>query len=906
MEILAGHGFDGRPPNRTPTRLGVAVVGPEGLLQQLEFRAGLVSPGQSHAERVVRYSNALRAADGPARFYYRSFAVDALETARLLLDWRDFALDHGWSGRSGPQSPHRLDDLAAVEALADSISPCHAERVVVLVARVGLIARAIDKLTLADEPADWAPPFRRLFAALGEAGVPIVSGPGPLVPGAPADSDLGRLQRALIDPSGHGLTPLFNGDGSLRLYRCLEPHGCAAALVELLADLDDHLLVVGEHGFLLGAAARARGLPNAALGGRSEWRPPQQLLPLLLQVAWSPPGADAVLQYLTLPAGPCRGLRRRIAERFGDRPGYDRAAWQQIIDAFIQERAATEPTTDQTALRERITAWLPISTADSRERMPIVLAIELAERVRDHWQSALGHAASGETPDTKELAAALQAADAMACALRNWGEAAIPREQLNRLLELAALAGSCALGQSRQVSPINCIESPEAARMAEQAPAHLVWWGPALGSGELRPPFGPKELAALPDIPDIPDDTACQREASARLTRALSPLITATRSALVVVDGPAGDLLRLHLDRLLPAGAWRPFEEDLLAGTIAGLARQPLVDLPLPPAQRWWTTGLQIPCPRARESYSSLDALALEPHGYALKYVAKLSEGTLIDLPSDAVLKGNLAHRLVQEWFETHPWTGRTADPPTIGAWLEARLDAAIEANALPLAAAGRQAERLAFRITMMEALTRLLGHLEDAGVVGVQVETKLLAALPGMELEGTLDLLARLADGRRAIIDLKWGWESGRADELREGRFLQLACYARLAEAAAAAEVAGVAYFILKSATLLATSDRLFRRARVVVPDEADLTPALVWQRLAATIDWRRGQLSEGRIEVTGGGSTPTAESEPPADALPLLRMEPNGNNGQQSGRRKPSFKPIDIWRVMTGSIQP
>lgn len=903
MEILAGHGFDSRPPNRTPTRLGVTVVGPEGLLQQLEFRAGLVSPGQSRAERVVRYANALKAADGPARFYHRSFALDPLETARLLLDWRDFALDHGWSGQPGPQSPDRLDDLAAVEALADGISPCHAERLAALVARVGLIARAIDKLTLADEPADWTPPFRRLFAALWDAGVLIVNGPSPLVPGAPPDSDLGRLQLALIDRADAELTPLFNGDGSLRLYRCLEPHGCAAALVELLADLDDHLLVVGEHGFLIGAAARARGLPNSALGGCSEWRPPQQLLPLLLQIAWSPPGADAVLQYLTLPAGPYRGLRRRIAERFGDRPGYDRAAWQQIIDAFIQERAATEPTTDQTALRERITDWLPISTADSRERMPIVLAIELAERVRDHWQSALGHAASGGAPDTKELAAALQAPDAMACALRNWGEATIPREQLNRLMELAAFAGSCALGQSRQVSPVNCIESPEAARMAEHAPAHLVWWGPALGSSEFIPPFGPKELAALPDIPD---DTTRQRDASARLTRALSPLIAATRSALVVIDGPASDLLRLHLDRLLPAGAWRPFEEDLLAGAIAGVASRLLADLPLPPAQRWWTTGLQIPCPRARESYSSLDALALEPYGYVLKYIAKLSEGTLIDLPSDAKLKGNLAHRLVQDWFETHPWTGRRADPATIDAWIEARLDIVIEANALPLAAAGRQAERLAFRMTMMEALARLLGHLEDAGVVGVQVETKLLAALPGMELEGTLDLLARLADGRRAIIDLKWGWESGRTDELKEGRFLQLACYARLAEAVDAAGVAGVAYFILKSATLLATSDRLFHRARVVVPDEANLTPTMVWQRLAATIDWRRGQLSEGRIELTGGGLTPTAESEPPADALPLLRMEPDGKNSQQSGRRKPSFKPIDTWRVMTGSIQP
>ena len=907
MEILAGHGFDGRPPNRTPARFGIAVVGPEGLLQRLEFWAGLVSPAQSRAERVVRYHNALKAADGPARFYHRSFAADPLETARLLLDWRDFAVDHGWCARPGLEAPveaqGRLGDLAAVETFADGLAPCTAERVAAMVGRAGLIAAAVDRIVLADEPADWAPPFRRLFAALTAAGVRIETDPTPLLPGAPAESDLGRLQRALLEPAGNAAPPPLTGDGSLRLYRCLEPHGCAAVLAEVLAGLEDHLLVAGEHTFLFGYAARARGLPNPGLGGRSEWRPQQQLLPLLLQVAWSPPGAEAVLQYLTLPVGPLRGLRRRIGAHFGDRPGYDPAAWQQRIDDYIQTRITAAPAVDEQTLRERIAAWLPIGTAGSRERMPVDLALDLAERVRDYWRSRLGLSAGQDGPDMQELAAALQAADAMACALRGWGEDAITREQLNRLIELAALAGGCALGQSRQVSPLNCVESPETARLAAAAPAHLAWWGPALGRGENVPPFDPDEWAALPDAPD---DAAQQANTRARLRRALVPLMTATDSALLVVEEHSGDLLRMHLDRLLPAGIWRPFEADLLGGTFAGTPLRPLADLPLPPAQRWWTLDRAIPCPRARESYSGLAALALSPHEYALRYAARLGAGSIIDLPVNARLKGNLAHRLIQDWFGTHPWTGRAADPTLITAWLDARLDDVIAANALPLAAPGRQAERLAFQKSMNAALVRLLGHLEDAGVVEVRIESLIEASLPGMELEGTLDLLARLGDGRWLIVDLKWGGESARADELREGRFLQLAVYARLAETIDAAGVAGVAYFILRNANLLATSDRLFPRARVLAPDEPNLTHATVWHRLMRTIDWRRGQLSGGRIEVTGGGADPTDESEPPTGALPLIGIEATARKGRSAGGKKPRFKLLDPWRVITGAIQP
>lgn len=903
MEILAGLGFDGRPPNHMPPRFDVAVVGPEALLQTLEFWAGLVSPSQARAERVVRYHNALKAADGSGRFYHRSFEADPIASAGLLLDWRDHALNHGWSGRPGPGSPGRLSDLAEVESFVDGIAPCLAERVVALEPRANPIAAAVAKIVLADDPSDWLPPLRRLFANLIAAGIPVQVDPAPITAGAPAGSDLGRLQRALLDPSGSGGPLTLAHDGSLRLFTCLEPHGCATALCNLLAGLDDHLLVVGGDAFLLGSAARARGLPNPGLGERSDWRPQQQLLPLLIQVAWSPPAADVLLQYLTLPAGPLRRLRGNIARRFGDRPGHDPDVWQECIDDFVQSRLAADASTDENGLRDRIDTWLPIGSAGNRDRMPIALAIDLADQARDYWRGRFGQSTKDGSADAKELLAAFHAADAMACALRDWREAEIPREQLNRLLEIATVSSASSLGQPRQVSALNCVESPEAARMAERSPAQLVWWDPALGNGEVAPPFDQDELSALSDAPD---ESARQAEARSRLKRGLWPLVSATESALLVVKGDSGDLLRLHLDRLLPAGSWRSFEEDLLAGNVAGIDLELAIDLPLPQAQRWWKLDRPIPCPRERESYSGLAALALSPHDYVLKYAARLSEGSIVDVPVDSRLKGNLGHRLIEAWFAAHPWVGQAPGQAEVAGWLDDTLDTVIEANALPLAAPGKRAERLAFRDTMSDALFKLLDHLAAAGVAEVRVESRLEASLPGMELEGTVDLLARLADDRWAIVDIKWGSESQRAAELKEGRYLQLAVYAQLVEAIGVSGVADVAYFILKSGNLLSTSLQVFAQARLVEPDNPAVTPLTVWQRLTRTVEWRCGQLSDGRIEVTRGGVAATPQSQPPSDALPLLEMEKAESNAQRSGGRKPSFKPIDPWRVITGNIQP
>ena len=180
------------------------------------------------------------------------------------------------------------------------------------------------------------------------------------------------------------------GDGSLSLYRCLDTHAGINSPCVALARQPGHLLVMSDDAFVLGSAARHRGFADPGLGEPSQWRPPHQLLPLLIQIAWSPPTAETLLQYLTLPTGPYRSLRGAIPKRFTDLPGHDQDAWRAEVAAFITRRLDADPSMSEARLRDDVDAWLPVGEAGSRDKIDRELAIRRVAQVRDYWRSLYG------------------------------------------------------------------------------------------------------------------------------------------------------------------------------------------------------------------------------------------------------------------------------------------------------------------------------------------------------------------------------------------------------------------------------------------------------------------------------------------------------------------------------------
>jgi hypothetical protein len=166
----------------------------------------------------------------------------------------------------------------------------------------------------------FQPLFRQLLDALARAGATMAE-PTPCKAQAAATSDLGQLQRALLDPTA--ARPKLAGDGSLLLldHTPLEAAELTASLARTRPLADSTFLVATEPATLDAALAR-QGLPTLGLPSSSHLRPHLQLLPLRLALAFRPQVPFRAAELLLLPGGPLPGhAQRALLGALNRRPG---------------------------------------------------------------------------------------------------------------------------------------------------------------------------------------------------------------------------------------------------------------------------------------------------------------------------------------------------------------------------------------------------------------------------------------------------------------------------------------------------------------------------------------------------------------------------------------------------------
>lgn len=897
MKVIAGLGYDSRKPNKLQAQLNTSILGEIGLINELEFRAGVIHTIQAKPQRIVNHMEAIRRADTPHRFYHQSFNTDPLACAETLLNWRDWLIDHGWQPQSTSTNHGRLEDLAAIELFTHSLSPCIGERITALLPHTELIKAAINIIEIHTPRSHWSKPFQHLFNKLESIGIKITEIQHTLSIKANPESDLGKLQQAIIDPKCLPLT--LNNDGSILLYQSDNVQTAANYTVQNISD--QHLIIASDQRYGLNSAAIHCGFSEPGLGDNSNWRAPNQLLPLMIQCMWTPPSAQVIQQYLTLPTGKHKPLRRALAYRFADLPGIDPEIWQQEISDYVANVIADKPELDEEKLRKSIDMWLPIGDANSNTLMPVHLAIELCGMISQYWLAVSANSATKDK--TVIFSMAQQSANALENALRNWPDKVINKEQLNRLLDLANDSGNGIYSHSRQISKLNVIDAPEMMKLYDDHIDELLWWDCRLANQQSIPPLSTSELQCVPFAPSE-NELATQDEA--RLMRGLSALLEVKYRATLITLNQNPDLLKLTISQLIGCDQWQSLDAAILDNKLIGIPCNKIQPLAFPTYERWWNINSAIPSPRAFESYSSLESLALKPYAYTLKYGAKLTEGTLVSLPFDARLKGNLAHKIVELWLNSHPWVGTAPKASDISNWLDNEFDNIIFQIALPLAASGMRSERMLFKTTIQHAMNELFQHLECSSVKTIKVEHKLKTQLSKTSLEGTIDLLCQLTDNRWVIVDLKWGGAKRYQHALKQGLHLQLATYSHLVENSYPEQVAEVAYFILSTATLMATSPIIFNKALVIEPDEPHRLPHQIWSEFKTTYEWRLSQLQQGKVEITYNQLQLNNDSKPPVNSLPLLEME-REEIAKSSPRynQQNTFKVINPWRVLIGEIK-
>ena len=879
MEVRFGLHRDGLHPEAPKTVVAEITVGPAGMLRLLESDLGLASPQVHSAEEVALYRQCLVDCDDLARFYHNSFQTDPVGVAATLLDWRASWYLHGWNGTFTQDVPQRLADMAAVEASAkDRLPPCEGQRLRRVLRELGGPAATdrrtqIESLTLLDHVDDLPLAWRCLVERLGYETVAEPAGI------AHPDSDLGRLQRLLKGElsstrgSGSKRIPL-DGDGSVVVIHAISKDVTAQATAELVRavpDRQDAVAVATTDGIILDNAFQRVGLPRAGFQHYSPFRAAGQVLKLALALLWTPLDPHRLLQFLIHPVSPLPWrIRAQLAQAVAEQPGIGGPDWRKAMTKIAEADVERGTATSDVAFWATPTRFAPSDGA------PMNVLLERTRRCATWLTQSLNRAQSpaAGSPRDEEIAAfatSLAQAQAFAEMLKqrsDSGETHVKKIEVDRLIDEVTKAAPDAstyaeAGHVRATThPGNVVEPTKT----------VFWWDLAATRHDLTPIWMRTEVAAL-ERHDVQLPTPSAQLATARRAW-LRPVMACTeRLVLVVHDDEDTGRHPLWGRMLAELGGWQEFDldEGLLRGNadVLATARVPASHMavtPLPGKRRWWHIGRPIGA-RDKESYTSLAGLCYHPHEWVLGYQAKLQGSRMTGVSDGPLLKGSLAHRLFELFFAQYPdWSTLTHDARL--EWQTTAINALIEQEGAVLLEMGRGMERAQLVTTLERALDGLLDHLHAADVTRTEAEKHLESTLGDAMLHGHADLVLTNGQGKRAVLDAKWGSEPYRQREIEGNRHLQLAVYGRLL---AEPEWPAVGYFIVTTGNVLATDHLFFPQARAYGTE----TPREVWQRAQETWRARRVQLGKGQIEVNAGAE-PDDLSEPPPGGLDTL-VPPN-----------------------------
>ncbi|MEZ5571091.1 MAG: PD-(D/E)XK nuclease family protein [Halioglobus sp.] len=873
---------DASVPEVHADALGNVTVGPHGFLGLLETQLGIPARDTSFTERLIQYLGCIDQTDNSTAFYRASYQADPFSVARTLLQWRDQWYLAGWQGQFREDAPARLRDMAAIETLAaGAVAPGLGQRIQRVIALLPDNPIAVNSLLLRDELADFPHLWQRLIQAVD---APVTEAP-PAAPQGTADSDLHRLQQHLLQSSRNKIQ--LRGDGSVIALRADSPQD-SAPLTALLTQC--WLRAAPQQSIALLAEARGELLDDtleqvhsARLGfsALSSWRPVFQVLPLACELLWEPLNPTALFQFLSHPVGPLPGrIRETLARTVASTPGIGSQAWEDAIS----EALAHEEPGKRKALKERVRYWLESARFAPECGVDSATLSERAQKVADWLQASRERY---EDPARKSLYnIALNQAQEFVSAiqrLKAHGRDPLTQDNVRRLIEDVRGSGAPITDRGAEVIPgqprvLRADHAGAFSAVEEHSADNVIWWDCQANDRVHRWPWSRAERAALQANGVYLEAEDAQL---AWLGKAwLRPVLSAKQRCIFILHG---DSERHHpiWDQIASVTQGLPILQIASSDTAAqlGVAQVPLEVRTLPPKVRWWQLPASVALPmREAESYSSLDTYIHSPYQWLLRYAARIRQGSLASVSDGSQLKGNLAHRLYEAFFNAHPDIA-AIDTLAIDAWVDKHIRRLIQQEGALLLEPGRQAECERFISQVQDSLTTLVEHLHAAAAVRVQMELQQQGSFAGGTLTGSIDLLATRADGSEAIVDIKWGGRRYRRDSLLASSYLQLATYAQLRRDNGAAQSPALSYFIVMDATMLSLGHDFFPNADILKPDD-DESAAQYWQRFEQSWRWRKSQFDRGLVEVTVSDTVPTAESAPADDCLDMPEASDSFND--------------------------
>jgi ATP-dependent helicase/nuclease subunit B len=908
LKIIFGLDLDGYQDVAARDRFNELVCGPAGLLDRLELRLGLESSPASKAVRVAQYRILLeKATSAKPRFYSASFAKDAFSVAQTLLHWRDELVLGGWEPSSkAPMYSPRIRDLADVEELAGpDLSPGFGDRIRKVLEELDRRDPRLTGIEVVDDREYLPLLLRNLLVRLGasfgffdgttfraqdrsrasQATLPQ--------PAAPNGTDLRKIQDALVSRTEVRPITLAN-DGSVIFITAYSEVTLAQYAAQMLrkSRLGNLSTTIVARSECLHLDIALRSLDESVLSfsERSTQRPVLQTLALALALRWEPLDPRDLLAFLVHPVSPMNNrLRDKLASAVADRPGIGGTEWNLAIDEH-QEYLKTKFASDAGGLRaameqfeESLKKWILTDRFDARQGAPGGELAATCAAVASWAITAI---------TTKDLCPALVAQYAQLASLASDLATilkplpAATRVQLDRLVDQVIGTGIRCTHVVAEAGHAHRVSSAG----AFLEPAETVLWWDFRGS------------AAAPQSPWTIDETEQLNRAgvellsiTTRYTReschTLRPILGAKQQLILIcprttgnepaIHHPLQDRIQAMIDAKLPIFDLDRHLTDP-ATNVAGFAAPEIGAFSrrqLPEVKRWWKLATRpLLRPNDVESFTSADKFISNPSAWVLRYKAQLKAGRVFrnELSGGPRQKGNLLHRISERLFipgASIDWA--TASDECLDRWLESEWQKLLPEEGANLLLPGNRAAADWLLNEAKRSIRRLIGHLRAASVVKATANfTPSEALFTGGKLRGFIDLLVENKAGATAVIDLKYGGEKFKREELNNNLQLQLAIYGYLV--ARTTRWPESAFFILRESLLLAQHNRFFPDAEVVGSKSMPSGLEECWKEFEALWKWRRDLLDQGWIECGVPEAGPPDSTRPsPGSMTPVQRWQ-------------------------------
>ncbi|MEW6078387.1 MAG: PD-(D/E)XK nuclease family protein [Thermodesulfobacteriota bacterium] len=803
-------------------------VGPLGLLNLIETMTGLRGPGIPGAVRVASLVPAIRQT---SRFWSQSAVVDPFGTAAKILDWRDFLFLHGWQGEKGHG---RLPALAEVTA---AVLPGIPDRLRQAAGTISGQNNAISELHLFEPPADLPRTWQQVITALTQTGTTVaIQG---ILPATPK-GDLAACRKTAFSPTG---------DGSLQLLRPLTPGAAAQEAAAWLSGLSnlDRTVIIGPDN-TLDAALYRFGLPTTGGGIPVYDNALLQILPLVLEMAWSPPDPQRALELLMLPVSPIpRGIAFRLIRALQNYPAVESEEWRRALDTGLQEIPDTSRLKN---LKNRLEAIFNPCIRD--KQYPVTEVHTRIDLLRNWARGRMQHDPA-EGLDWQPLIAQLENAGRMV-SLSGLGHFTAP--QIRRMIHDITVE-SHVLPLYPDQAGLAHVDAPEC--LVDRA-ENILWWSfnrDSAGS-VFTDPFSDDERRSLRDIGVVLPDPG--RQAIRNAVRWQRPLLLAEKQLILVCPKnslaneeqfphPLWDELVGRLKNSANAAALET--RDILSPKKPALKKRKRIPLPGPESELHIDPTLIIR-PES-ESPDSLSDLFSCPFRWLVTRLGRISSGLSAALSSPEELEGWFIHEILRRLLEQ----GKQA--PTAAA----KKAGSIFDQQGPFLAAkfflpGHDDLRARVKSNTETAAAQIFRLMDRVGFSIDAVEQKYEQKAPSLKitLNGRPDLVLGTP---QAVIDFKRGGVKYRQTELANGTSIQLAVYGHLLRGKESAPFPPAAYFMLKTGQLITTEPRAFPEAIAVNGIELKET----WQAVKTTYKAVREELDRGEVGIPGNQEEPPKESQ-------------------------------------------